>query len=246
MTAGLDHASGDAVVVIDADLQDPPELIKDMVAAWRDGYDVVTARRVRRKGETWMKKASSKLFYRLLNRVSEVPIPVDVGDFRLMSRRAVEALRQFPERNRYMKGLFAWVGFPQKELPYDREPRPAGRSQWTFWKLLGLALNGLTSFTWAPLRLATIAGLLTALGALAMGSLVLVRTLIYGDPVPGYPSLMCVLLFLGGMQLLAIGIQGEYLGRLFVESKQRPIYLLKSVRPAAALGAAHLLRENTL
>ncbi|MDZ7622508.1 MAG: glycosyltransferase family 2 protein [Candidatus Competibacteraceae bacterium] len=185
MTAGLDHAGGDAVVIIDADLQDPPELIADMVAAWREGYDVVVARRTHRDGETGFKRLSSKLFYRILNRVSAVPIPVDVGDFRLMSRRAVEALKTLPERNRYMKGLFAWVGFPQQELLYAREARHAGCSQWGFWKLLGLALDGLTSFTWAPLRMATIVGVLVAAGALMMGGFILVKTLLYGDPVPG-------------------------------------------------------------
>ena len=244
MTAGLDHAGGDAVIVIDADLQDPPELIADMVAAWREGYDVVVARRTCRSGETGFKKLSSKLFYRMLNRVSAVPIPVDVGDFRLMSRRAVEALKTLPERNRYMKGLFAWVGFPQKELLYAREARHVGHSQWGFWKLLGLALDGLTSFTWAPLRVATVVGVLVATGALTLGGFILVKTLLYGDPVPGYPSLMCMVLFLGGMQLLAIGIQGEYLGRLFVESKQRPIYLLKNWQPAAAVNRAFRSRER--
>ncbi len=246
MTAGLDHAQGDAIVIIDADLQDPPELIVEMVTAWREGYDVVTARRSRREGETWLKKISSKLFYRVLDKVSDVPLPLDVGDFRLMSRRAVEALKQLPERNRYMKGLFAWIGFPQKELLYIREPRHAGRSQWSFGKLIGLALDGITSFTWAPLRFATLMGMLVAVGALAMGSMIVVKTLLYGDPVPGYPSLMCVVLFLGGMQLLAIGIQGEYLGRLFVESKQRPLYLLKNIQQAAALGATHTQRRDIL
>lgn len=242
MSAGLDHASGDAVIIIDADLQDPPELIADMVQGWREGFDVVTARRGQRQGETWFKRASSKLFYRLLNRISDIPIPVDVGDFRLISRRAVEALKQLPERSRYMKGLFAWVGFPQKELLYTREARYAGRSKWGLWKLVGLALDGLTSFTWAPLRIATGVGAVVAVGALGMGAVIVLKTLLYGEPVPGYPSLMCVLLFLGGMQLLATGIQGEYLGRLFIESKQRPLYLLKNVQPAA--GLPHALRNR--
>lgn len=235
MTAGLEYAAGDAVIIIDADLQDPPELIPQLIAAWREGNDVVTYRRLSREGETLFKRFCAHSFYRLLNRLSEVAIPVDVGDFRLMSRRAVDALIQLPERNRYMKGLFAWVGFPQKELTYERPARVAGYSQWSFMKLLGLALDGITSFTWAPLRLATAMGALVAVGALIAGGLIVVKTLLYSDPVPGYPSLMCVVLFLGGMQLLAIGIQGEYLGRLFNESKQRPLYLLKSVQPAAAL-----------
>lgn len=232
MTAGLDHVSGDAVVVIDADLQDPPELIAPMVQAWREGHDVVTMRRAARAGETVFRRASAGAFYRLLNRVSNVHIPLDTGDFRLLSRRAVDALRRLPERNRYMKGLFAWIGFPQKELQYTRDARAAGRSQWSYPRLLGLALDGITSFTWAPLRLATYAGLLTAVAALGFGVWIVVKTLMFGDPVAGYPSIMTVILFLGGAQLLAIGIQGEYLGRLFAESKQRPLYLVQNVQPA--------------
>ncbi len=232
LTAGLDHASGDAVVVIDADLQDPPELIVAMVEAWREGHDVVTMRRAARAGETLLKRASAGAFYRLLNRVSDVPIPLDTGDFRLLSRRAVDALRQLPERNRYMKGLFAWIGFPQKELQFARDVRAAGRSRWSYARLLGLALDGITSFTWAPLRFAIYAGLLTAAAALSFGAWIIVKTLMFGDPVAGYPSMMTVILFLGGAQLLAIGIQGEYLGRLFAESKQRPLYLVQSVQPA--------------
>jgi glycosyltransferase involved in cell wall biosynthesis len=237
LSAGLDYAAGDAVVIIDADLQDPPELIPQAVAAWRDGEDVVTFRRLCRDGEPALRRFCAHSFYRLLSRLSRAPMPVDVGDFRLLSRRAVDALKQLPERNRYMKGLFAWVGFSPLELTYERAARAAGHSHWSLLKLLGLALDGITSFTWAPLRLATVAGAITAVGALGSGTWILLRTLFLGDPVPGYPSLMCVILFLGGMQLLAIGIQGEYLGRLFEESKQRPLYLLKSVQPAAAVRA---------
>jgi polyisoprenyl-phosphate glycosyltransferase len=218
--------------VIDADLQDPPELIASMVDAWREGHDVVTMRRETRAGETFLKRASAGVFYRLLNRVSDVPIPLDTGDFRLLSRRAVNALRQMPERNRYMKGMFAWIGFPQKELRYARDARLAGRSQWSYPRLLGLALDGVTAFTWVPLRFATYAGLLAAVAALSFGIWIVAKTLIYGDPVAGYPSMMTVILFLGGVQLLAIGIQGEYLGRLFNESKQRPLYLVQSAQPA--------------
>jgi glycosyltransferase involved in cell wall biosynthesis len=232
LTAGLDHASGDAVVVIDADLQDPPELIASMVEAWREGHDVVTMRRDARVGETLFRRASAGAFYRLLNKLSDVPIPLDTGDFRLLSRRAVEALRRMPERNRYMKGLFAWIGFPQKELQYARAARAAGRSQWSYPRLLGLALDGITAFTWLPLRFATYAGLLAAVSALGYGVWIIAKTLIYGEPVAGYPTMMVVILFLGGAQLLATGIQGEYLGRLFSESKQRPLYLVQSVQPA--------------
>jgi glycosyltransferase involved in cell wall biosynthesis len=232
LTAGLDHASGDAVVVIDADLQDPPELIASMVEAWREGHDVVTMRREARAGETLFRRASAGAFYRLLGKLSDVPIPLDTGDFRLLSRRAVEALRRMPERNRYMKGLFAWIGFPQKELQYARAARAAGRSQWSYPRLLGLALDGITAFTWLPLRFATYAGLLAAVSALGYGVWIIAKTLIYGEPVAGYPTMMVVILFLGGAQLLATGIQGEYLGRLFSESKQRPLYLVQSVQPA--------------
>jgi len=232
LTAGLDHAAGDAVVVIDADLQDPPELITRMVEAWRGGHDVVTMRRESRAGETFLKRTSAGAFYRLLNRLSDVPIPLDTGDFRLLSRRAVNALRQLPERNRYMKGLFAWIGFPQKELTYARDARAAGRSQWSYPRLLGLALDGITAFSWLPLRFATYAGLLTAVAALGYGIWIITKTLVYGDPVAGYPTMMTVILFLGGAQLLAVGIQGEYLGRLFSESKRRPLYLVQSVQPA--------------
>jgi polyisoprenyl-phosphate glycosyltransferase len=232
LTAGLDHATGDAVVIIDADLQDPPELIVPMVQAWREGHDVVTMRRVARAGESVLRRTSADAFYGLLNRVSDVPIPLDTGDFRLLSRRAVNALCRMPERNRYMKGLFAWIGFPQKELQYERDARAAGGSHWSYPRLLGLALDGFTSFTWRPLRFATYAGLVTAVAALSFGVWIIAKTLMFGDPVQGYPTMMTVILVLGGAQLLAIGIQSEYLGRLFAESKQRPLYLVQSVQPA--------------
>lgn len=238
LTAGLDHARGDAVVVMDADLQDPPESIPDMVRAWREGFDVVAMRRVSRAGESLFKRASAAAFYRLLNRLSSVPIPTDTGDFRLLSCHAVEAMRKLPEQNRYMKGLFAWVGFCQTEILYERAARVGGSSQWSFRKLTGLALDGITSFTAAPLRLATVAGLLTAAAALAFGGWIVVKTLIFGEPVAGYASLMAVVLFLGGIQLLAVGIQGEYLGRLYIESKRRPVYLVQGVQPAREIPIA--------
>jgi polyisoprenyl-phosphate glycosyltransferase len=228
MSAGLDHASGDAVILIDADLQDPPEYIPDMVAAWRQGHDVVAMQRADRSVDSLFKRLSARLFYRLLNGLSPVEIPPGVGDFRLLSRRAVDALTRLRERNRYMKGLYAWVGFSYIELPYRREARHAGNSKWPFAKLLGLAIDGITSFTIAPLRIASFIGLVTALGAFIYGVVIIVKTLLYGEPVAGFPALMVTITFLGSVQLLSIGLLGEYVGRMFVETKRRPMYLLRS------------------
>ena len=226
MTAGIDHANGDAVIVIDADLQDQPELIPDMLREWREGYHVVCMQRRSRDGETALKKATARWFYALMGRMSQVPIPENVGDFRLMSRQAVDALKQLPERTRFMKGLFAWVGFSTKLVPYKRDARYAGETKFNYWGLWNFALEGITSFTVTPLKIASYFGMLTALFSMAFGVFVLGKAFLYGDPVPGYPSLMVVVLFLGGLQLMAIGIVGEYLGRMFIESKQRPLYLL--------------------
>lgn len=235
-TAGMDHARGDAVVVIDADLQDPPEVIPRMVAAWRAGYDMVYAQRHRRHGETWLKKLTSAVFYRLMRNLGDVPLPANVGDFRLMSRRVVDAVQQLREQHRFMKGLFAWVGFPTTAVIYDRDPRGAGRTKWSFWKLLNLAIEGITSFTVAPLRLATWLGLAVAGFAVAFGAQLILRTLLFGNPVAGYPSLMAVVLFLGGTQLVTLGIIGEYLGRVFNETKRRPLYLVERYVPAGSEG----------
>jgi glycosyltransferase involved in cell wall biosynthesis len=232
LTAGLDHARGDAVVVIDADLQDPPELIVDLVREWRRGYDVVYAQRAAREGETWLKKATAHLFYRLIRRVSRVSIPADTGDFRLLSRRAVDALARLRERHRFMKGLFAWIGFPQKAVLYRRDPRFAGETKWNYWRLWNFAIEGFTSFTIAPLKLATYFGVLVALASFAFAAFIVARTIIFGDPVRGYPSLMVVVLFLGGVQLVSIGILGEYVGRMFNEAKGRPLYLLNGYGPS--------------
>lgn len=226
ITAGLDHAKGDAVIVMDADLQDPPELVPDLVAEWRNGWDVVYGRRSAREGDSLVKRLTAHGFYRLMRRVSDTAIPEDVGDYRLMDRRVVDALGQLRERNRFMKGLFSWVGFRQRELSYRREARHAGRSKWSYWRLWNYALDGITSFTVAPLKIATYLGLLTAAAAFVYGAWIIIKTLAYGADVPGYPSLMVVILFLGGVQLIALGIIGEYLGRLFMESKQRPLYLV--------------------
>lgn len=232
LTAGLDQADADAVLVIDADLQDPPELIPEFLAKWREGHDVVYGQRLVREGETWLKRATAAGFYRLMQRLSATPIPPDTGDFRLMSRRANEALRGLRERQRFMKGIFAWVGFRQCALPYRRDPRHAGSSKFNYWKLWNFALEGITSFSTAPLRLATYVGLATAALAFLYGLWIITKTLIWGNPVAGYPSLMTMLLFLGGMQLMALGIIGEYLGRLYMESKARPLYLLDAYHPA--------------
>lgn len=232
LTAGLDYADADAVIVIDADLQDPPELIPEFVARWREGYDVVYGTRSERPGESWLKKTTAAAFYRAIGRISATPIPADTGDFRLLSRRAVEALRGLRERHRFMKGLFAWIGYRQCALVYQRDRRHAGRSKFNYWRLWNFALEGITSFSTAPLRIATYLGLATAALAFLFGVWVVVKAMLFGDPVRGYPSLMAVVLFLGGLQLLALGIIGEYLGRLFMESKQRPLYLLDAVEPA--------------
>lgn len=232
MTAGLDHAGGDATVVIDADLQDPPELIPELVAKWREGYDVVFARRTARDGETLLKKLTASLFYRVIQSLSRVRIPEDAGDFRLLSRRAVEALRQLREQHRFMKGLFAWIGYPQIAVHYRRAPRYAGHTKWNYWRLWNFAIEGITSFSIAPLKIATYLGGLTALGSFGYALFVIYKTLAHGEPVRGYPSLMVVVLFLGGMQLLCLGMIGEYLGRMFNEAKRRPLYLLKEVRPS--------------
>lgn len=227
MTAGLDHAEGDVVVIIDADLQDPPELITEMIRQWRKGYDVINMRRLSRSGETWLKKATASIFYRLMGRIGPVRMPADVGDFRLLSRRAVDALKQLPERTRVMKGLFVWIGFPTMEIGYHRDSRRAGKTKWGYIRLWNLALESITSSTVAPLKAASYVGILTALAAFVYGLFVVVKTLVHGDPVPGYPSLMVIILFLGGLQLFAIGLVGEYLGRMFIETKRRPLYLVK-------------------
>ena len=229
VSAGIDYAHGEAVVVLDADLQDPPELIGTMMAQWRAGFDCVLMRRASREGESWLKKTTSSVFYRLLGRISDVEIPRDVGDFRLMSRRAVEALRRCHERTRYMKGLFAWVGFPTVTLDYQRDARHAGTSKWNYWRLWNLALEGITSFSTAPLKLASYVGVFVALSAFFYAIWIFGKAMLYGNPTPGYPSLMVVVMFLGGTQLMALGIIGEYLARVFVEVKQRPLYLVADV-----------------
>ena len=232
MTAGFDHAHGDAVVVIDADLQDPPELIPEMIEHWQAGYDVVYAQRISRAGESVFKKTTAHLFYRILQSLSRVKIPRDAGDFRLLSRRAVAALAGLREQHRFMKGLFAWIGYPQKAVQYERDARFDGKTKWNYIGLWNFAIEGITSFSTVPLKAATYLGTLTAFGAFLFGVFIVVKTLFYGNPVPGYPSLLVVVLFLGGIQLMALGVIGEYLGRMFDETKGRPLYLLSAYEAA--------------
>ncbi len=236
MSAGLKLARGEAIILIDADLQDPPELIGEMVRVWQQGADVVNMKRRSRQGETWFKKASAAWFYAVINWLSEVHIPENVGDFRLLSRRAVDALNQLPERNRFMKGLFAWIGYKQVVVDYDRHPRAAGETKWPYLKLLNFAIEGITGFSVVPLRLASYAGFLTAFSAFVYALFLLVKTLTIGDSVKGFPTLILTILILGGLQLMAMGIIGEYLGRLFMESKRRPLFLIDEyLAPQAAV-----------
>jgi polyisoprenyl-phosphate glycosyltransferase len=232
LTAGLDHVTGDAVVVIDTDLQDPPELIPKLVEQWHNGFDVVNAKRIKRKGESTFKKVTSYLYYRFLYQLSDIKIPKDTGDFRLLSRSALDALLELREKHRYMKGLFAWVGYKQTEITYERDERYAGETKWNFFGLLNLAFEGLTSFSVVPLRIASMLGILSAFAALIFAIIIIVKKLMFGDPVAGYPSLVVLITFIGGIQLLALGIIGEYLGRVFNETKNRPLYLVKDIKPS--------------
>lgn len=238
LTAGLDHAAGRAVIVIDADLQDPPELIPELIAQWREGWDVVYARRTRRDGEGWFKRASAAGFYKVMQGLGgRVRIPANTGDFRLLDRKAVDALLQLREHHRFMKGLFAWIGFRQKAVEYAREPRVAGTTKWNYWQLWNLSIEGITSFTITPLKVATYLGIATSLLAFVYAAYIFIDALVNGSDVAGYPSLMVVILTIGGVQLLAIGILGEYLGRIFNESKNRPLYLIASYTPHRIGGA---------
>jgi glycosyltransferase involved in cell wall biosynthesis len=235
LTAGLDHATcSEAVVVIDADLQDPPEVIPALVAAWRQGFDVAYAQRSVRHGESWLKRVTAAGFYRVMQRLGgRVQLPQDTGDFRLMSRRSLDALLQLREQHRFMKGLFAWVGFPSVAVPYDRAPRAAGTTKWNWWKLWNLSLEGITSFTVGPLKIASYLGLGIAFISAVYIVQLLLRTLLFGNPVAGYPSLMAAVLFLGGVQMMMLGIIGEYLGRVFNETKGRPLYIVEKHIPSA-------------
>lgn len=229
MLAGFDYAQGDAVVNIDADLQDPPELISEMIRYWEEGYDDVYARRRTRAGESALKKFTSQLYYRILQSSTRIPIQIDTGDFRLMSRRFVDALTKFRESERYTKGMYSWVGFKKKELIYDRDPRAAGQTKWNYSKLINLAIDGITSFTTAPLRMSTYIGAVISFVAFIYVIYLLVRPLFGVPTVPGYASTLAAILFLGGIQLLSLGIIGEYVGRIFNETKGRPSYFVQDV-----------------
>ena len=236
MSAGLDHATGDAVVPMDADLQDPPELVPSMISHWLAGAPVVLAMREDRASDGWLKRTSSSAFYSVHNHLASTPVPPNVGDFRLMDRRVVDVVRSLPENQRFMKGLFAWTGFPAVTVPYVRPPRVAGRTKWNWTRLLDLAVQGITSFSTAPLRASTIAGALFALMAIVYGGFIALRTLVYGVDAPGYASLFVAVVFMGGVQLLSLGVLGEYVGRIYLESKRRPVYVVRSVSGRAAAG----------
>lgn len=233
MTAGLDHARGDAVAIFDVDLQDPPDLLFRFVEHWEHGYDVVYAKRTHRDGESWLKKATAATFYQVIQKLSRVSIPQDTGDCRLMSRRVVQELTRLREHHRFMKGLFAWVGFPSIAVEYRRDPRVAGETKFNYWKLWNFALEGITSFTIAPLRIAMYMGFLIAAGAFLMGGWIVLKTLLWGEVVRGYPTLIVTLLCMGGVQLFFIGVLGEYLGRIFGETKNRPLYLIERFQPSS-------------
>ncbi len=227
LMAAIDHAEADAVVLMDADMQDPPALIHEMLRWWEQGYHDVYARRTSRGNESWLRHRGAMTFYRLMERLSRVEMPVNVGDFRLLDRQCVEAMRQLRETERYNKGLFSWIGFRKKEISFDRADRQSGESRWSLWRLAGLAIDGITSFSTAPLRMATIMGAIIALGAACLLLFYMAKTLIWGDPVQGFTTLVSIILFLGGVQLLSIGILGEYIGRIYIESKHRPTYFVK-------------------
>jgi glycosyltransferase involved in cell wall biosynthesis len=229
LTAAIDHTRGDAVIPIDADLQDPPELIPLLVKKWREGYEVVVARRANRDSDRLVKRLTAGWFYRLHNAISEIGVPENVGDFRLMDRRVVEILKRLPERRRFMKGLFAWVGFRPAVVEYSRDARAVGKTKFSGWRLWNLALEGITSFSTVPLRLWTYVGSAVALLSFVYGSFIVVRTLALGVDVPGYASLLSVVLFLGGIQLIGIGVLGEYIGRIYSETKRRPVYVVRNV-----------------
>lgn len=228
LSAGLDYASGDAVIPIDSDLQDPPELIPALIETWLQGYDVVLAKRKDRSSDSLLKRSTAKMFYWVHNLLSGIKIPENVGDFRIMDRIVIDALKEFPERQRFMKGLFAWSGFRTTSIEFTREKRAEGFTKYSIWKLWNLALEGITSFSTAPLKVWTYLGISGSLFAFLYGAFILMRTLLYGRDVPGYTSLIVVILFLGSLQLISIGTLGEYIGRIYIESKQRPKYIIRN------------------
>lgn len=240
LSAGLDFASGDAIVPMDVDLQDPPELIERMLALWREGWEVVVARRQDRSADSAAKRITARAFYHVMNRISRPSLPQNVGDFRLMDRKVVEVIRSLPERRRFMKGLFAWVGFRTTEVNYERPVRAAGQTKFNSWKLWNLALEGITSFSTLPLRVWTYFGAAIASTAFLYGAFIIARTLLRGIDVPGYASLIVLILFFGGIQLVTLGVIGEYLGRTYEEAKQRPVYIVRECVRSAATAVANL------
>lgn len=227
LSAGIDAATGDAVIPIDADLQDPPNLIPQMIAEWENGAEVVLAKRVDRSSDSFSKRTSASFFYKAHNMMSSLKIPENVGDFRLMDRSVVDALKQLPERQRFMKGLFAWVGFKSVTIEYARQARAAGKTKFSGWKLWNFALEGITSFSLIPLKIWTYIGGFGALFAFCYASFIIIRTLIFGIDIPGYASLLVVILFFGSIQLISLGVLGEYIGRIYFETKNRPLYLIR-------------------
>jgi polyisoprenyl-phosphate glycosyltransferase len=231
ITAGLNYAQGELVIIMDADLQHPPELIPQFIQVANEGYDIVYARPMNRQIESWVKRNLTHMFYKTINSVAKIYIPSYASDFRLLSRRAVEAVKKIKEQHRFMKGLFAWVGYPQKSINYKMDVRFAGKTKWSYLKLWNFAIEGITSFTIMPLKLSSYLGLITAFIAFVYGIIIISKTLLFGDPARGYPSLMVVILFLGSIQLFTLGIIGEYLGRTFNETKNRPLYFIKDYLP---------------
>ena len=229
LSAGLNHCRGRAVIPIDADLQDPVDVIPKLVAKWKEGYDVVYATRASREKDNFFKRKTSLWFYNIYNSISARPIPANTGDFRLIDARIVNIIKQLPERNRFMKGLFNWVGFKQTGIEYTRQERVAGASKWNYWKLWNFALDGITSFSTVPLRICTYLGLLVSATAFIYMLFLIIRTMIHGIDVPGYASVMVVVLMIGGIQLTFLGVIGEYLGRVFQETKQRPLYIVSDL-----------------
>jgi len=227
LTAGLEHSTGDAVIPMDADMQDPPDVIKEFITKWREGYEVVYGTRRTRESDTGLKRFTAHKFYKWYNRLSDVPIPENTGDFRLMDRKVVEAIKRLPERKRFMKGIFGWVGFKQTAVLYDRAPRAKGESKWNYWQLWNFAIDGVTSFSTFPLRVWSYLGVFVSLGAFAYAGFLTFRTMIHGVDVPGYASLMVALLLLSGLQMIMLGVLGEYVGRIYSEAKGRPKYIVR-------------------
>ena len=226
MLAGFDHITGDAVIIMDADLQHPPHLMAEMIAEWESGYDDVYAERLNRGKESWLRRKLSMLYYRLLQRMAKVDVLPNVGDFRLLDRKCIDSLKKLRETQRYTKGLYCWIGFKKKKISFQQANREKGKSSFSYHRLFNLAIEGITSYTTAPLRISTVVGIVVSLVAFIYMCYVLIKTILYGEPVQGYPTLVILILFLGGVQLLSLGIIGEYLGRVFHETKNRPVYLI--------------------